>query len=1765
MPEVEPDPLLANVPLLGPPEVPRAHWLDVASAGFSLESDVLNLTRKFLAPRFAEDPDFDLSLELLNTFQDRAPLVAEDFIGVRSEAEFLHQKGEIDQRNEERRLLAQNPGRGLLFSGLASIFSPTSLVPLTLGAKGLKAVRQAVLLGTAAVGAQEAALRFAQPERTAQESALSIFAGAVFSGILGGAAALLTRGQQTRLQADMVTPDSGPSIPRSREEILRLRQEAEASLRAKAPNLFSEIDLRRKEILDARQNLIRERDTLRLGRGDLESSSLIPKAREIPAPPSIERPPREIPAPPSIERPPREIPAPPRLDNEISLEEIREILGDDLRPTPPSIDPSRFPPPSIEREFADAVPLPPRITRDLEEPRPAEIPAPPSLLRESAPAVPLPPRLEPLDVPPPPSIEFSPFAKELRKAERELAEAEARLEKAITREQQRQALQTAAPEVQRRLLARLLAVGVTEEIAEAQASVVARMLTSIGKMVGRRPEELLDDYDLTLTREFSPEDLANVRGSIALLSDRAIIELGKTADAATFMHESAHYILHLLQRLEGKGSGVDQELTALRKWLGDDLSSVEAQETFARGFEAYLLEGKVPVKGLERVFELLRQWLSNIYTTAADLNVDLSPEVKGIYDRLLGGGDETPAGPALEVSVHSSMANSLSAAAVEGEDAGPLKSAFGLENLAKPINPIIYNVQQKESPTIRRMTQALGDAGLKMSGNRSMVDKNGRLVPGRVTNPGGTIGALVLPSYAKLANSEVFAWETFVKYATGKASTLLTRATANLPRKGKLSWREHDERVGRAMEEGDIDEEKLASVEAIARKYRKDADHFYREGVKVGLFSGNETVKGAVSYLTRMYNVAVVIARRNEFEDILSGHFAKKMLTEFSGRFERLKKQEAEISDREAALKLPDAEVTKRQEKVKAEQQALIDFEDDIAEAGGDSMVELAADIAELRKLSRGKPKDWVEREQVKAEILRLEEIGGERLKTFKENKKALDRQKRNLDFSTLGLKTRQQALLNALDKVEELLMTSLKSATRAFNRFEKQRGKLSDEELTKEITAVKAKIDRALASIERFSEKQVRLFERGLAGDFEEFEKLTVKKINLDEGIAELRARLAAISPENRAALRAALSDAELLLTQAKSRIISARQVRKVALQRRIVKLDPKKAIPDELNRLVDLRRDARERLSDRARAKGATLSDLERGTFDFTETAKDLARQFTQRVIGNPNRIPFVDMIDLRGAELARMLDISAKELRTRDGVSFLEESAERRMRVYVETIAPDIELMRRFGTVNPLDGKSPWAMKIVDDFEAAREAARKLPPEKQEKRLRKIDKVHKRAVEKLKVLLERTRHTRGMAENPESLLYRLGKVALHVNTASKMGSVIVSSIPDPARVVMKRGLGRFFSTGVWPMVSNWKAFKLSAREGVLSGSALETIIPTRARGFGELLDDYARTSKFERGLEYLANRIGVVGFFAQWTDAWKQFGAVVENAWAMDAIEALATGKGTARQLAKYDEWANSMGIRPYVNALWEQIENNGSTKVGEVRYPNTEDWTGEVMLPNGQMLGLQQMYQGMLGKSLNDMIITKGIDNPDISDSNIGWRLIFQFRAFGLSSTSRTLLAGLQERDMAVVNGAMISLALGALSYYTWAIVAGGRHQAEMENASMERWLDEAIDRSGLLGVISELQRVGETNPTLSQFLRLASAPTSQRQGVETIEALLGPSYGLADNLFSFLAGVDDPTQATLHQARLMWPYQNVVYLRQIFDRLEELSGLPERRQ
>lgn len=207
------------------------------------------------------------------------------------------------------------------------------------------------------------------------------------------------------------------------------------------------------------------------------------------------------------------------------------------------------------------------------------------------------------------------------------------------------------------------------------------------------------------------QDKSGPKGSITFPADgvgenTTYIKLMQGADLSTFLHESGHFFLEIAKDL-GAQPDAKPQLVAMMKTLTDWFDTteigVEQHEQFARGFEAYLREGKAPSVELQSVFDRFMGWLIEIYKELRQLNVKLNNDVREVMDRMLATEDAI--NEVEEVAGFGLMFASAEEAGVSEEEYMDMKVAA-----ERAHSESLADVRQKQMTELKKgQSQALRD------------------------------------------------------------------------------------------------------------------------------------------------------------------------------------------------------------------------------------------------------------------------------------------------------------------------------------------------------------------------------------------------------------------------------------------------------------------------------------------------------------------------------------------------------------------------------------------------------------------------------------------------------------------------------------------------------------------------------------------------------------------------------------------------------------------------------------------------------------------------------------------------------------------------------------------------------------------------------------------------------------------------------------------------------------------------------------------------
>ena len=1080
-------------------------------------------------------------------------------------------------------------------------------------------------------------------------------------------------------------------------------------------------------------------------------------------------------------------------------------------------------------------------------------------------------------------------------------------------------------------------------------------------------------------------------------------------------------------------------------------------------------------------------------------------------------------------------------------DAASLEEAGGTLNVGVDkastfLSPVMRNLNQQTSATLRWFQAQLSTGGMFLQGN----------IKGIPSAVGGEIAELAKQRYTFLADAKTGAevqWRDYIQATT---------------RGDRLNRKDFDVAVGRALERGGKSDNPF--IEKAAQEYREKLFlPIYREAKEAGM-PGFDSVSeaDATRYLHRVLRQGMVQRDEKEFLEILEEHLTEKLTEKITNKIAR---QEELFARRQEEID----DLSLDQE---GAGQLRSDLEEQIArlpEEFDEEIRDLAQEIRDLRSAAREVPREEAKALRERAKL--LEEANKETLTPFRQQESKLKKRFARLDATRSGYERKQQKALEQITRIEDQQLATL---DRAMRRAQKLLNKLdeTDPKFEQKVAQVREQIER---SFRVFAKAETRLDKlKGVPEGFEELvtsdirptdkiSKLEDRQRIREEALDDLFERLDDLeNPENRGQVKELLSEQIENLQKASLSVNNKRALRLNKLRDDVTRFDPQKqkALVDETRaNLADKRLQFVEdlQLKDGARitkrtdpsgrgllADGSRLAD----NIDLSQTVKEMASDIAARMTGEGDRVPAVAMLGERGPELARTLDIDPTRVwaNGRTYEDFLERDVEKVARRYLRTIGPDLELYKRFGTVNPMQPKSGIMQRIKREFNEAKEAVdndASLSPEQKQKRRQKISNEFQQALRDMEGQIQRLRHTRGVPDNPNSWAWRSGRFALNLNTMRLMGGVVISSLPDLGSIVMRHGLLGAFKNGLIPFVRNLQAMKISAREARIAGVNLDLALHGRAAAMFDIMDEVEHGTKFERGMQWATNNFGRVSGFDYWNHSVKVLAAGLVNARMIDALDKVAKGTAKSRDIT----YLAANGIDGVTaQKMWKELTETpeGSDIVNGVMMPNTANW---------QDRDIARAYSAALGRQVDSEVVTPGLERPLWMDANMVGRLVAQFRSFTFSSQQRLVIAAAQEarigNGIPVAEGVMVQLALGGLAYYLWANARGEETRKEMENASPEKWAVEMVTRSGLLGVLAEVQTAAENVPGTNAIATLGTGRSSRSRFAKPVERAAGPTAGLLfDNLNRII------TQGDTGAIRRTLPMQNVTYLAWLFDRVEE---------
>lgn len=513
--------------------------------------------------------------------------------------------------------------------------------------------------------------------------------------------------------------------------------------------------------------------------------------------------------------------------------------------------------------------------------------------------------------------------------------------------------------------------------------------------------------------------------------------------------------------------------------------------------------------------------------------------------------------------------------------------------------------------------------------------------------------------------------------------------------------------------------------------------------------------------------------------------------------------------------------------------------------------------------------------------------------------------------------------------------------------------------------------------------------------------------------------------------------------------------------------------------------------------------------------EEAEIAADTTINRITGAkiPQDFANVFMVKAAGSTRARTLSVPDRLMK-----DYLESDANYVLQRHIREASAEVELTRAFGNKS----LEKQLKDIQDEYDAL---MRERPAEQA-----KLSKARENDIRDITAMRDRLAGTYGMPDDPSSFFVRAGAFLRSANFVTKLGGMTISAIPDLARGVMVNGFGNTMR-GYSSLITRSPAFKASRAEQLKMAVGLETILHTRARTMGDLVDSSARTTAVEAGMERVTDAFGKLTMMGHFDDMNKSVNGMITS-------DGILSGAFAGRRLAK-------LGINDNMAArIRSEFEKHGEVIDGW-HIGNFEKWDDQ---------HVAGVFQSAVLKDVNNTVITPGIgDTPLWASTPLG-KTIFQFKSFATASYNRATLGGLQEGTGQFYYGTAFQIALGALTY-ALKQAANGKEV----DWTPQKLVIEGIDRSGILGPLMEYNNMAEkaTGGMVGLGALLGTGTQSRYASRGFIGSALGPTFGLLDTITDVTAGVlnGDAGDRVLHNVRTLLPGNNLFWIAPLINQVD----------
>lgn len=477
------------------------------------------------------------------------------------------------------------------------------------------------------------------------------------------------------------------------------------------------------------------------------------------------------------------------------------------------------------------------------------------------------------------------------------------------------------------------------------------------------------------------------------------------------------------------------------------------------------------------------------------------------------------------------------------------------------------------------------------------------------------------------------------------------------------------------------------------------------------------------------------------------------------------------------------------------------------------------------------------------------------------------------------------------------------------------------------------------------------------------------------------------------------------------------------------------------------------------------------------------------------------------------------------------------------YVRTLAPEVEITRRFGDRN-LEGaferlREEYAVLRQRELAAGRGAEAEALRERQKADIRDLGAIR-----------DRMYGIFGAPADPSAWYWRAGRVLRSGNVFRLLGTALWSHLPDIGNIVLRHGLPQTMATAA-KLASSLEALKLNRDQLQALGTAGDMIHNSTAAAAGAFGEDSAYP--VQRMLTGAGRAYLIATLEIPWIASIKALGGAIAQHEFLGAAERLAAGESLSDlERIRLNQAGLSDEILRRAGAQYREF----GQEVNGLRFGLTDRWRDREA---------RQALEAAIVKHAEASTLTPGKADTPLWTSTEWGKALFQFKTFGAVAVRKVVIPlaqGIAHGDLRAAQGLATLIAAGAASYAVKQLLAGQPLEKDPERFALE-----VLDKSNLLGWTGEFFYPALWSMGAENFSRW-----SDRQAVETLG---GPVFGTALDLLGLRlpakirAQIEGPqpgarqlqgiTRADIHRWRRLLPGNQYWPVRRMVNHLEGWVG------